>query len=49
MPSQTNGFMVNALHQAPVASHNPSAVIDQIIAKARIQVPFRDCHTDGHS
>ena len=49
MPGQTNGFMIDALHQAAISGHNPSTVIDQIIAKARIQVPFRNGHTDGHS
>jgi hypothetical protein len=31
-----------------VARDHPGAVVDQIVAEDRVQVPFRDRHADGH-
>ncbi|NDH45293.1 MAG: transcription antitermination factor NusB [Actinobacteria bacterium] len=40
MSGKPDGFMIDAFHQATVARDDPCPVIDQIVAKARIQVPF---------
>ena len=48
MSGKTHGFVVNAFHQATIPRHDPSAVIDQIITKASVQMPFGHCHAHSH-
>ena len=40
--------MVDAFHQAAVAGDHPGAVIDQIVAEHRVQMPLGDRHADRH-
>src|SRR3546814_2249245 len=46
MSSQTNGCVVDALHQAAVAGYDICAMIDQIVTIDRIQMPLGDRHPD---
>ena len=39
--------MVDAFHQAAVACDHPCAMIDEIVAKGRVQMPFGNGHTDS--
>ena len=48
MSGKPDCFVINAFHQAAVASHNPCPVVDQIVAEARIQVPFGNGHSNSH-
>ena len=46
MPCQPNRLMIDSLHQATIASNNPSAVINQRIAKNGVQMPLGNRHTN---
>ena len=46
MPGEADGFVVDAFHQAAVASDHPGAVIDQIVAIQRIEVTLGNRHAD---
>ena len=48
MPGQPDRFVIDALHQAAIARDHPGAVIDQIVAEHRVQMPFRHRHADRH-
>uniref|UniRef100_A0A0N5A0Q4 Transcriptional regulator n=1 Tax=Parastrongyloides trichosuri TaxID=131310 RepID=A0A0N5A0Q4_PARTI len=44
---QRNRFLRHAFHQAAVAGDDPGAVVDQILAEARGQMPLRQGEADG--
>ena len=48
MACQPDRLVVQALHQAAVAGDRPGAVVDQRVAEARVQMPFRHRHADRH-
>ncbi len=48
MARKTDGFVVDAFHEAAVAGDHPGLVIDQRIAEHRIQMPLGHRHADGH-
>src|SRR3546814_4177549 len=41
MPGKTDGFVVDALHQAAVAGDRPGPMVDQRVAVKGVQVPLR--------
>src|SRR3546814_7841427 len=44
MPCKTDRLMVDALHQAAIARDHPGPVVDQFIAKGRVQMALSHCH-----
>ena len=48
MPGQTDCFMVDSFHEATIACDHPSLMINQLIAKNRVQMPFGNRHADRH-
>lgn len=46
MTGQTNGFVIDAFHQAAVAGDDPGAMIDEIIAVVGIEMALGDRHAD---
>src|SRR3546814_9247168 len=46
MSSQTNGFVIDAFHQAPIARDDICAMIDKIVAIDHVQMPLGDRHPD---
>src|SRR3546814_14451823 len=46
MPGKTDGFVVDALHQAAVAGDRPGPMVDQRVAVKGVQVPLGDRHAD---
>ena len=48
MPGKPDGFVIDALHQAAVAGDDEGSVIDQLVAKGRVQMPLGDRHADRH-
>ena len=45
---KSDRFVVYAFHKAPVTSNYPSAMVNQFVAKARIEVTFGNGHAYGH-
>ena len=48
MPGEADRLMVDAFHQATIARDNPGAVIDEVIAEGRVQMPLGHGHADRH-
>ena len=48
MSGKPDRFMIDAFHQATVARDDPCPVVNQIVAKTRIQVPFCNSHAHCH-
>ncbi len=46
--SEPDGFVIDAFHQVAVAGDDVGAVIDDIVAINRVQVPLGDGHSDRH-
>ena len=46
MAGEAGRFMADPLHHAAVAGNHPSPVIDQVVAKARVQHPLGERHAD---
>src|SRR3546814_17695278 len=46
MPCKTDRLMVDALHQAAIARDHPGPVVDQFIAKGRVQMALSHCHAN---
>src|SRR3546814_5857609 len=46
MSSQTNGFVIDAFHQVPIARDDICAMIDKIVAIDHVQMPLGDRHPD---
>ena len=48
MPGKPDRLVVDAFHQAAVAGDDPGAVVDQVVAVDRVQMPLGDRHADRH-
>ena len=48
LPGEPDRLVVDAFHQVAVAGDDEGAVIDQLVAIDRVQVPLGDRHADRH-
>ena len=48
VPGKADRFVIDAFHQATVTGNHPSAMIDDLVTKRRIEMTFGHGHSDGH-
>ena len=47
VPGKREGFLADAFHEAAVTRDDVGVVVDEVVAKLRVQVRFGDGHADG--
>ena len=48
MTGKTDRFVVDAFHQAAVTRDHPGAVVDDVVAESRVEVPLGNRHAHRH-
>ena len=48
LPGKPDRLVVDAFHQVAVAGDDEGAVVDQVVAIDRVEVPLGDRHSDRH-
>ena len=48
MTGKTDRFVVDAFHQAAVTRDHPGAVVDDVVAETRVEMPLGNRHAHRH-